>query len=115
GENRTGGEIYWGGVNGGVWAGEMRGGGGKDRGVLKPYRESMTKRIAVGAVSHRTLQVESPEEVAAFIHRALDCIKLENLALTSDCGFGRQGANRLIAFYKAAAIVQGANILRHDL
>ncbi len=39
----------------------------------------------------------------------------ENLVLTSDCGFGRQGANRLIALYKAAAISQGANIVRREL
>jgi 5-methyltetrahydropteroyltriglutamate--homocysteine methyltransferase len=39
----------------------------------------------------------------------------ENLILSSDCGFGRQGSNRLIAFYKAAAIAQGANILRREL
>jgi 5-methyltetrahydropteroyltriglutamate--homocysteine methyltransferase len=61
------------------------------------------------------LQVESPEEVAAFTRRALECINLENLILTSDCGFGRQGSNRLVALYKAAAIAQGANIVRREL
>lgn len=33
----------------------------------------------------------------------------------SECGFGRQGANREIAFYKASAIAQGANIVRREL
>jgi 5-methyltetrahydropteroyltriglutamate--homocysteine methyltransferase len=37
------------------------------------------------------------------------------LVLSSDCGFGRQGANREIAFYKASAIAQGANIERREL
>ena len=39
---------------------------------------------------------------------------VENLLVTSDCGFGRQGANRLVAFYKTAAAAQGANIVRRE-
>ena len=39
----------------------------------------------------------------------------ENLVLSSDCGFGRQGCNRVIAFYKAVAIAKGANIIRREL
>jgi 5-methyltetrahydropteroyltriglutamate--homocysteine methyltransferase len=52
--------------------------------------------------------------VAAEIRKALEYIDLENLILTSDCGFGRQGAGRTVAFYKAAAIAQGANIIRRE-
>jgi hypothetical protein len=40
-------------------------------------------------------------------HRA-EHIAPEQLIVSSDCGFGRQGANREIAFYKASAIAQGA-------
>jgi 5-methyltetrahydropteroyltriglutamate--homocysteine methyltransferase len=71
--------------------------------------------VGIGVVSHRTLQVESPEEVAAFTRRALEVVNPENLLLTSDCGFGRQGSNRMIALYKAAAIAQGANLVRAEL
>ena len=35
--------------------------------------------------------------------------------MSSDCGFGRQGCNREIAFYKASAIAQGCNIVRKEL
>jgi 5-methyltetrahydropteroyltriglutamate--homocysteine methyltransferase len=35
--------------------------------------------------------------------------------VSSDCGFGRQGCNRDIAFYKASAIAQGCNIIRAEL
>ena len=35
--------------------------------------------------------------------------------LSSDCGFGRQGVPRPIALYKAAALAQGANIVRGEL
>ena len=35
--------------------------------------------------------------------------------MSSDCGFGRQGCNREIAFYKATAIAQGCNMIRREL
>lgn len=83
--------------------------------IIGQFRESMRPKVALGVISHRTLQVESPEEVAADIRRALEYIKPEKLVLTSDCGFGREGANRNVAFYKAAALAQGANIVRKEL
>ena len=51
----------------------------------------LPKKIAVGAVSHRTLQCDRPEDVAARIRRALEHIAPEQLIVSSDCGFGRQG------------------------
>jgi 5-methyltetrahydropteroyltriglutamate--homocysteine methyltransferase len=73
------------------------------------------KKIAIGVVSHRTLQVETPEQVAQMVREALKHIPPERLILTSDCGFGREGMSRRHAFYKMAAIVQGANIVRREL
>lgn len=73
------------------------------------------KKIAIGVVSHRTLQVETPEQVARMVREALKHIPPERLILTSDCGFGREGMSRRHAFYKMAAIVQGANIVRREL
>ena len=35
--------------------------------------------------------------------------------LSTDCGFGREGLARRIAFYKAVAINLGANIVRREL
>ena len=83
--------------------------------LLGAYKGSLDRKIAVGVVSHRTLQVERPDEVAADIRHILQYIDPENLILTSDCGFGRQGCTRSIALYKAAAIAQGANIVRREL
>jgi 5-methyltetrahydropteroyltriglutamate--homocysteine methyltransferase len=108
-------EIYLDRLKADVWTVEMKDAEGKELDLFKPFKNTMTKKIAVGVVSHRTLQVESPAEVAAFARRALESIDLENLILTSDCGFGRQGSNRLVALYKAAAIAQGANIIRREL
>ena len=73
------------------------------------------KKICIGVVSHRTLQVEMPEDVAALIRKALKHMPAERLILSSDCGFGRQGMSRTHAFYKMIAIVRGANIVRREL
>ena len=64
---------------------------------------SRDKKICIGVVSHRTLQVEMPEDVAALIRKALKHIAPEQLILSSDCGFGRQGMSRIHAFYKMIA------------
>jgi 5-methyltetrahydropteroyltriglutamate--homocysteine methyltransferase len=76
---------------------------------------SKDKKIAVGVISHRTLQVERPEEVAELIRKALEHIEPERLILTSDCGFGRQSMSRMHAFYKMVALTRGTNIVRKEL
>jgi 5-methyltetrahydropteroyltriglutamate--homocysteine methyltransferase len=91
----------------------------KDRGLaelelLGRWKGKTKKKLAIGVVSHRTLNAETPEGVASDIRKALQYVNLENLVVTSDCGFGRQGANRLVAFYKSAATAQGANIVRRE-
>jgi 5-methyltetrahydropteroyltriglutamate--homocysteine methyltransferase len=73
------------------------------------------KKICIGVVSHRTLQVERPEAVAALIRKALRHIAPQRLLLSSDCGFGRQGMSRIHALYKMVALVEGANIVRGEL
>jgi 5-methyltetrahydropteroyltriglutamate--homocysteine methyltransferase len=73
------------------------------------------KKIAIGVVDHRNLQVERPEQVADLIRRALKYIPVDRLVLSSDCGFGREGMSRRIAFYKMVSIVRGANIVRREL
>ncbi len=72
-------------------------------------------KICIGVASHRQLQVERPEEVAALVRAALKHVRPERLVLSSDCGFGRQGMSRTHAFYKMIAIVRGANIVRREL
>lgn len=108
-------EIYLDRVGGDVWTLEMKDRDFADLELLRPYRGRMTKKIALGVVSHRSLQVETPEEVAEDIRYALSHVDADRLVLSSDCGFGRGGPNRLVAFYKATAIAQGANIVRREL
>ena len=78
-------------------------------------RDITDKKIAIGVVNHRDLQVERPEQVADLIRRALKHIPAERLILSSDCGFGREGMSRRIAFFKMVSIVRGTNIVRREL
>jgi 5-methyltetrahydropteroyltriglutamate--homocysteine methyltransferase len=73
------------------------------------------KKIAIGVVDHRNLQVERPEQVADLIRRALKYVPPDRLIVSSDCGFGREGMSRRIAFFKMVSIVRGANIVRREL
>jgi 5-methyltetrahydropteroyltriglutamate--homocysteine methyltransferase len=74
-----------------------------------------SKKIALGVVSHRQLQVERPEDVADLVRRASKYIEPERLILSTDCGFGRQGMSRMHALYKMISVVRGANIVRHEI
>jgi 5-methyltetrahydropteroyltriglutamate--homocysteine methyltransferase len=73
------------------------------------------KKVAIGVIDHHTLQIESPEEVAALARKALEHIPAERLILSSDCGMGREGMSRRHAAYKMVSLVRGANIVREEL
>jgi 5-methyltetrahydropteroyltriglutamate--homocysteine methyltransferase len=73
------------------------------------------KKIAIGVIDHHTLQVESPDQVAAQIRAALKHIPAERLVISTDCGMGREGMSRRHAFYKAVSLVLGTNIVRKEL
>src|SRR5215471_2379492 len=87
--------------------------GGKDLPLFDRHKTS--KKIAIGVVNHTTTVVEPAEVVAQLIRKALDHIPPERLILSTDCGFGREGLSRRIAFYKCVALVQGANLVRREL
>jgi len=86
---------------------------GRDLPLLGKFRTD--KKIAIGVVNHSTAAVEPPEVVANLLRRALEYVPAERLILSTDCGFGREGLARRIAFYKAVAINLGANIVRREL
>ncbi len=72
------------------------------------------KKIAIGVIDHHTLQIESPDDVASLVRRALEVIPLERLVLSSDCGMGREGMSRRHALYKMVSLVQGVNIVKKE-
>lgn len=108
-------DIYLNRMRADVWTIESKDAGHAPLALFAPYKGKLTKKVAAGFVSHRTLQVETPDEIAADVRLALEYIDAEHLVLSSDCGFGRQGVPRPVAFYKAAALARGANIVRREL
>src|SRR4029434_25866 len=108
-------ELYLENCKGDVWTLEMKDRNQRDLELFAAFTHNLKKKICIGAVSHRELQADRPEDVAAEIRKALKYIPAEQLIVSSDCGFGRQGCNREIAFYKASAIAQGCNIVRREL
>ncbi len=108
-------ELYLNECRGDVWTVEMADRNMREIELFGTLKGNLPKKICIGAVSHRMLQADSPEDVAGRIRTALEYINPEDLIVSSDCGFGRQGCNREIAFYKAVAIAQGCNIVRKEL
>jgi 5-methyltetrahydropteroyltriglutamate--homocysteine methyltransferase len=108
-------ELYLHALKGDVWTVEMTDRNFREIEMFGSLKGRLPKKIAVGVVSHRTLQVDRPEDVAERGRLALEHIDPDQLILSTDCGFGRQGCNRDIAFFKTAAIAQGRNILLQEL
>ena len=87
--------------------------GGRDLEIFGKFETA--KKIAIGVVNHTNTVVESPERVADLVRKALRYVPAERLVISSDCGFGREGISRRIAFHKCVAMVQGVNIVRREL
>ena len=101
-------EIYLERLKGDVWTIEATENDFKELPLFDNYKGSLKKKIAVGVISHRTLQADFPDVVAERIRRCLKHIPADKLVLSTDCGFGRQGFNRHLAFYKTVAHSDGA-------
>ncbi|HVY16831.1 MAG TPA: cobalamin-independent methionine synthase II family protein [Rhodopila sp.] len=86
---------------------------GRDLALFGKYKTD--KKIGIGVVNHCNTVVEPPEYVANLIRRALEFIPPERLVITTDCGFGREGLSRRIAYYKCVSLVEGTNIVRREL
>jgi len=86
---------------------------GRDLPLLAKHRTD--KKIGIGVISHCNTVVEPPEHVARLIRKALEYVAPERLVVTTDCGFGREGLSRRIAYYKCVALVEGTNIVRREL
>lgn len=108
-------EIYLERLKGDVWTIEATENNLRELPLFDRYKDRLRKKIAVGVISHRTLQADFPEVVADRIRRCLKHIPADRLILSTDCGFGRQGFNRHLAFYKTVAIPMARNIVLKEL
>jgi 5-methyltetrahydropteroyltriglutamate--homocysteine methyltransferase len=71
------------------------------------------KEVAVGVIDVRVMQVETPDEVAARIRKALEVVPAEQVWLTTDCGM--RVLPRIVARQKLRALAAGAQIVRDEL
>jgi 5-methyltetrahydropteroyltriglutamate--homocysteine methyltransferase len=86
---------------------------GPDLPLVAKYKTD--KKIGIGVVNHCIATVEPAEHLADLIRKALEYIPRERLVITTDCGFGREGLSRRIAYYKCVSLVEGTNIVRREL
>jgi 5-methyltetrahydropteroyltriglutamate--homocysteine methyltransferase len=71
------------------------------------------KKIMLGVIDLSDMQVESPDEVARRIRRALPFTDPRNIIVCTDCGM--KYLPRDVAFGKMKAMVDGAAIVRREL
>jgi 5-methyltetrahydropteroyltriglutamate--homocysteine methyltransferase len=71
------------------------------------------KRVHVGVIDVRTLEIEHPEQVAERIRKVLAHIEPERVTLTTDCGMKQ--LPRPCAIQKLRALAAGAAIVRREL
>ena len=67
-------ELYLERCRGDVWTLEMKDRDQRDLELFEPLKHDLKKKICIGAVSHRTLQADRPEDVAGEIRKALKFI-----------------------------------------
>jgi 5-methyltetrahydropteroyltriglutamate--homocysteine methyltransferase len=71
------------------------------------------KDVLLGAIDVATDRIETPEEVAATLRRALDFVPAERLQACTNCGMAP--LDRGIAYAKLQALGAGAKLLRQEL
>ena len=70
------------------------------------------KKVMVGAIDVATHQIETPEQVAATLHKALQFVDAKNLYPCTNCGMAP--LPRDVAQGKLSALAQGAKLVRND-
>lgn len=71
------------------------------------------KKVMVGAIDVASERIETPEEVAATLRKALQFVDAENLCPCTNCGMAP--LSRTVARGKLAALAAGAEIVRREL
>ena len=70
------------------------------------------KKILVGAIDLSDMTVETPQQVAARLRRAVRYVRPEDVVVAPDCGM--KYLPREVAFAKMCAMVEGARLLRSE-
>jgi 5-methyltetrahydropteroyltriglutamate--homocysteine methyltransferase len=83
----------------------------QDIGALRNLPED--KEVAVGVIDVRTLQIETEEQVAGRMRRALEVVPAERLSFTTDCGMKALG--RFNAEAKLRTLGGAVRLVRSEL
>lgn len=81
--------------------------------VFKPFAERPGKSVSVGVIRFNDLTVETPEQVADGLRRAVEALGAENVIASTDCGL--LFLRRDIAFRKLCSLVEGTRIVRAEV
>jgi 5-methyltetrahydropteroyltriglutamate--homocysteine methyltransferase len=79
--------------------------------LLKDLPEN--KEVQIGVVDIRTMQIETPEQIAERIRKVIAVISPERVTLSTDCGM--KPLPRLVAKMKLKALADGAAIVREEI
>jgi methionine synthase II (cobalamin-independent) len=79
--------------------------------LLKDLPEN--KEVQIGVIDIRTMQIETPEQVAERIRKVIAVISPERVTLSTDCGM--KPLPRLVAKMKLKALAEGAAIVRGEI
>jgi 5-methyltetrahydropteroyltriglutamate--homocysteine methyltransferase len=71
------------------------------------------KKIMVGCIDLSDMAIETPQQVAGRVRRALRHVSPEDVIVAPDCGM--KYLPREVAFAKLCAMVEGARLLRNEL
>ncbi len=83
----------------------------KDLELVKRFGYS--KEIGLGVVDVHSKKVESPEEVAKGIKKAMQVLEPEKIFVNPDCGLKR--LSRKVAYQKLVSVVEGTRMVREEL
>jgi 5-methyltetrahydropteroyltriglutamate--homocysteine methyltransferase len=79
--------------------------------LLKDLPEN--KEVQIGVVDIRTMQIETPEQIAERIRKVIAVISPDRVTLSTDCGM--KPLPRLVAKMKLKALADGAAIVRKEI
>jgi methionine synthase II (cobalamin-independent) len=71
------------------------------------------KDLGVGVIDIEDLRVESPEKIASWLRKTIEVVPPEQVCVSTDCALASM--RRVVARKKLHALVQGTEIVRHEL
>jgi 5-methyltetrahydropteroyltriglutamate--homocysteine methyltransferase len=108
-------ELYLHALRGDVWTVEMTDRDFAEIELFGAAKGRLPKKIAVGAVSHRTLQCDRPEDVAARIRRALEHIAPSSSSSRATAASAARASTATSPSSRPRPSRRGTNLVRREL